>query len=135
MTRHGRTAGMAAIAILVATAAFAGRAHFVGLPQLSVSGNSLTISGKVAGLGDVPQIEATLTATAECINPGNNNPKAANKEAVTAFGVFPTQNGKALFILSAEASFQPDCSPPMTVEFSNISLLITAADGTSLSFP
>ena len=30
------------------------------------------------------------------------------------------QNGKAEFSLTLTATFQPDCSPPMSVVFSNI---------------
>jgi hypothetical protein len=55
-----------------------------------------------------------VTATAECINPGQKHPKAANKESVSAEGDFPVQNDKALFSLTLTASFQPECSPPMT---------------------
>ena len=117
--------GIAAVA-----PAFAGNPHFVGNPKIKEDGNTLTVSGKIAGLGNEDQIHVVVTATAECINPGNNHPQAANKETVSAEGDFPVQNGKALFELTLEASFQPDCSPPMTVEWSNV--MITA-DG--LTFP
>jgi hypothetical protein len=30
------------------------------------------------------------------------------------------QNGKALFTIVVTADFQPDCSPPMTVEFTDV---------------
>jgi hypothetical protein len=35
-------------------------------------------------------------------------------------GDFPVQNGKANFSLTLTASFQSECSPPMTVRFSNV---------------
>jgi hypothetical protein len=44
------------------------------------------------------------------------------------------QNGKANFSVPATAMFQPDCSPPMTVVFQNVTVTVTAADGTNLSF-
>jgi len=66
-----------------------------------------------------------VTATASCINPGSKHPKAANKESVSAANDFPVQNGKANFSLSVTATFTPDCSPPMTVEFTNITVTDT----------
>jgi hypothetical protein len=57
-----------------------------------------------------------------CINPGGNHPKAVNKESVSAEGDFPVQNGKAEFSLTLTATFTPECSPPMTVEFRNVTV-------------
>ena len=99
----------------------------------TTSGNTVTCSGKEAGLGDEAQVHIVVSATAECINPGSNHPKAANKESVSAQGDFPVQNGKADFSLSVTATFQPDCSPPMTVQFSNIKVTDTT-NGISVSF-
>jgi hypothetical protein len=59
-------------------------------------------------------------ATALCINPGSNHPQAANKESLSSEGDFPVQNGKANFSLTLTATFQPDCSPPMTVAFTDV---------------
>ena len=101
--------------------ALAGSPHFTAC-SVSISGPTLTAEGKEAGLGNETQVHLVLTADAACINPGGNHPKAANKEAVTAEGTFPVQNGKALFSLEATAVFSPSCSPPMSVEFSNISV-------------
>lgn len=98
---------------------FAGNPHFISVTATR-SGDTLTVSGKEAGLGNETQVHIEVTATAECINPGSKHPKAANKESVSAEGDFPVQNGKATFELTLTASFQPDCSPPMTVRFSNV---------------
>lgn len=98
---------------------FAGSPHFVSVTA-SREGNSITVSGKEAGLGNETQVHIEVTATAECINGGHHHPKAENKESVSAEGDFPVQNGKANFSLTLTASFQPDCSPPMTVRFSNV---------------
>jgi hypothetical protein len=108
------------------TAALAGSPHFVD-DQLSVvrSDNTLTVSGKEAGLGDEVQVHIVLSATASCINPGDNHPQAANKESLNAAGDFPVQNGKADFELSVTAVFQPSCSPPMTVVFSDVTITDT----------
>ncbi len=108
---------------LAVPVALAGSPHFVdSTVTASVSGNTLTVSGKEAGLGDEAQIQIVVTATAECINPGSHHPKAANKSSVSASGTFPVQNGKAEFSLSVTATFQPDCTPPMTVVFTNITV-------------
>ena len=132
-----RPIAIAAIAMLVmAGTALAGvtGAHFVGSPSVTISGDTLTASGKVAGLGNVDQIHVTVTADAACINPGNNHPQAANKESFSAAGDFPVQNGKAEFSLDLTATFQPSCSPPMTVEWSNVVITATAP-GVKLTYP
>ncbi len=87
--------------------------------------NTLTVSGKEAGLGDEAQVHIVVSATALCINGGGNHPKAVNKESVSNEGTFPVQNGKADFSLTLTAVFQPSCSPPMTVEFTNVSVTDT----------
>jgi hypothetical protein len=97
-------------------------------------GNSLTVSGKEAGLGDETQVHIVVTADAQCINPGTKHPKAGNKESFSAEGDFPVQNGKAEFTLTLTATFQPDCTPPMTVVFSNVTVSDEAHD-ISKSFP
>jgi len=111
--------------VLMAQAAFAGSPHFVGAPTVTRDGNALTVSGKVAGLGSETQIHVELSATAECINPGSKHPKAANKADVAAGGDFPVQNGKANFSLTGTATFQPDCTPPMTVRFTDVTLTVS----------
>ena len=135
MCLHRRVCLAVALATAVAVPLLAGNAHFVGTPDVTENGATLTVSGKVAGLGNVPQIHVELTADAACINGGGHNPDAANKSTFSAGGDFPVQNGKALFELALLATFQPSCNPPMTVDWSNVRLLVTAADGTSLSFP
>ena len=114
--------GVLAVAV---PAALAGSPHFV-TAEATRSGNSLTVTGKEAGLGNETQVHIEVTATAECINGGGKHPKAVNKESVSAAGDFPVQNGKANFSLTLTATFQPDCSPPMTVRFSNIKVTDTA---------
>jgi len=110
---------VAAVALTITAVAWAGSPHFVTL-SASQSGNTLTVSGKEAGLGNEDQVHIVVTATAECINNGGHHPKAVNKSDVTAAGDFPVQNGKAEFSLDLTATFQPDCSPPMTVAFVDV---------------
>jgi hypothetical protein len=113
----------AAVAVPVA---WAGSPHFIQSAfSVTRTDNTLTVSGKEAGLGDESQVHIVVSATAECINPGSKHPKAENKAAVSAEGDFPVQNGKADFSLSVTATFQPSCSPPMTVRFTNVTVTDT----------
>jgi phage tail sheath gpL-like len=109
---------LATVAVVV-PAVWAGSPHFVKVTATRTD-NSLTVEGKEAGLGNETQVHIVVTATAECINPGGHHPKAVNKESVSEEGDFPVQNGKADFSLTVTASFKPECSPPMTVRFSNV---------------
>ena len=117
---------------VVGSALAVSNAHFVGTPTATRSGNTLTVAGKVAGLGQVEEITVTVSADAQCVNPGANKPKAANKQSISTTADVPVQNGKAIFSFDLTATFQPDCTPPMTVEFSNVVVTVTADDGTFL---
>lgn len=122
---------LATVAVAV-PAALAGNPHFVSVTATRTD-NSLTVEGKEAGLGNETQVHIVVTATAECINPGGHHPKAVNKESVSEEGDFPVQNGKANFSLTLTASFQPECSPPMTVRFTDVTVTDTT-HGISRSF-
>ena len=113
------------LAAAVAVPAWAGSPHFVGSPTATRSGDALTVSGKVAGLGDETQINVAVTADVACVNPGNNLPKAENKGATIAEGTFPVQNGKALFSVTGTGTTSPDCSPPMTLRYSNVVVTVS----------
>jgi hypothetical protein len=130
-----------ATAATVAALAFAGPA-MADAPKFHSADSSVNNAGALVadfderGLGN-ENIDYTLTADATavyaCINGGNNHPQAANKESVSAAGDFPVQNGKAEFSLTATATFKPDCSPPMTVQFSDITVTDTTS-GISVGF-
>lgn len=115
------------ISALAVTPVFAGSPHFTTV-DVTRDGNSLTVTGKEAGLGNETQVHIEVMAEAQCINPGTKHPKAGNKESFSAEGDFPVQNGKANFILTLTATFQPDCSPPMTVVFTNVVVCDTNHD-------
>jgi len=124
-----------AVAAIMAPAAWAGSPHFIKSAfTVTRSDDTLTVSGKEAGLGDESQIHVVLSATALCINNGGKHPKAVNKASVNAQGDFPVQNGKADFTLSVTAVFQPSCSPPMTVEFTDVTVTDTT-NGLTQKFP
>jgi hypothetical protein len=119
--RYVVVAALVGAVAAVSAVAFAGSPHFV-TADASRSGNTLTVTFKEAGLGNEPQVHIVLGATALCINNGGKHPKAVNKTSVSAADDFPVQNGKAEGTLSVTATFQPDCSPPMTVAFTDVSL-------------
>jgi hypothetical protein len=128
----GLTLAIAAFAVPVA---LAGSPHFVSNTLTATrTDDSLTVSGKEAGLGDESQVHIVVSATALCINPGGKHPKAVNKESVSVGDNFPVQNGKAEFSLTLTATFTPDCSPPMTVRFTDVTVTDTT-NGISKSFP
>lgn len=111
---------------LGAPVAWAGSPHFVSnTVEATRTDNSVTVVGKEAGLGDEEQVNILVTGTAECINKGEKHPRAANKESVAEEGTFPVQNGKAEFEVTLTASFSPECAPPMTVVFSNVTVTDT----------
>jgi hypothetical protein len=116
-----------ALALLLSFPAgvLAGNPHEVHDTTISISGATLTASGKEAGLGDESQVHIVLTADAACINGGGNHPRAVNKGSFSAAGDFPVQNGQTTFTLSVTASFQPPCAPPMTVAWSNVTVVDT----------
>lgn len=129
------TVTLALVAVLaLAVPALAGSPHFVGDPAASRSGDALTVSGKVAGLGDETQIHVALVADVQCVNPGNNEPQAENKGDVIAEGTFPVQNGKALFSVTGVGTTDPDCSPPMTLRYSNVVVTVTGDSFAALVF-
>jgi hypothetical protein len=115
--------------------AWAGSPHFVqSAVSASVSGNTLTVMAKEAGLGDEAQIHVVLSATALCINNGGHHPKAVNKASVSAAADEPVQNGKADYTISVTATFQPECVPPMTVSFTDI-VLTDETNGLTANIP
>ena len=114
-----------AAAAMAVPVAWAGSPHFVSVDVTRI-GDSLLVEGKEAGLGNETQVHIEVRATAECINPGEHHPKAANKEDASADGDFPVQNGKANFSLTLTAEISPKCSPPMTIRWSNVEVEDTA---------
>jgi hypothetical protein len=125
-TRFIAPAVIAAAAVFgFAAPAMAGSPHFVGTPTFTTSGATVSVSAKEAGLGNEAQIHVVLTGDALCINGGGNHPKAVNKASVAAAADEPVQNGKADYTITATAAFQPACTPPMTIQFENLTLTDT----------
>jgi hypothetical protein len=129
------TLALAVVAVtLLGPPAWAGSPHFVGAPTITRDGDILTVEGKVAGLGDETQIGVVVTADAQCVNPGNQEPKAENKGATLASGTFPVQNGRATFSLSGSAQTDPQCNPPMTLVYRNVVVTVSGASFATFSY-
>ena len=86
---------------LMSTLASADSPHFIGSPSATVSGNSLTVKFKAAGLGNGPYADFSLTGTVDvfsrCYNHGGNKPQADNKQetiAVNQTQSFPVSHGQ-----------------------------------------
>jgi hypothetical protein len=131
---------VAAAAVVVrsqslSTVAFAGSPHFIKSAfSLTQSGTTLTVSGKEAGLGDEAQVHIVLSIASPRAPPELPSKRTRRRPGQScASGDFPVQNGQAEFDLSATATFQPDCTPPMTVVFTNVTITDTT-NGISVSF-
>lgn len=120
-------------ALGLAGVASAASPHFVGTPTASRSGGTLTVSFKIAGLGNDDQA-ITLTADAQCVNPGNNEPQAENKGALLATGTFSPKNGQVTGSLSGSATTDPACNPPMELRYANVTVTDVTA-GISYTLP
>ena len=109
-------------ALAFTAVALAGSPHFIKSDTTATTdGLTLTVSGKEAGLGRRgadPRRGRTADACASIR--ARHHPKATNKAASRRGGDFPVQNGKAEFSSTLTATFQPDCSPPMTVVVTDI---------------
>lgn len=118
---------LAVLAVLGFTqAASANSPHFVGTPTATRTGDTLTVDFKIAGLGGEDQT-VTVTADAQCVNPGSNKPQAENKGAVLASGVFSPKNGNITGTLSGSAQTDPQCNPPMSLVYVNVTVSVLPA--------
>jgi hypothetical protein len=125
-------AGLAALAV---PAAWATSPHFIYANVTNVTTNSIDVSFKEAGLGNsLNSVTIQVNGTAECINPGSKHPKAANKESVSASGVFKVSNGQATGSLTLTASLSPPCTPPMEICWTDLTVTDAQfSDSTTIS--
>ena len=92
---------MLAFGAFAATSALAASPHFVRTPTATVSGNTLTVNFKAAGLGNDTTVPITLsgdvTVNSPCYTKSGNKPQAANKQEtihVDQTRDFPVRNGQ-----------------------------------------
>lgn len=130
------------IAVGLAQPALAQNEHFVRA-SANLSGVSLTVSFKEAGLGANQNIDYVLsadaTATYVCVNRGGANPSASNKATVsgpvTATGTFNSgKNGQ----VTASLTLQPpgpgsfSCPPGQSLEIAQVTYTnVTLTDTTN----
>lgn len=133
----------AVLASMTATAAFAANPHFIGQPACTVDAQgNLDCSGRMAGLGNVSEVdaflEADISATFGCDNPapGIHIPPGQPEDFQDVAGeqeTLPVRNGQARFDLSIAAP-QPgegfECPNPnwdivlVSITYSNVSVIV-----------
>jgi hypothetical protein len=118
-----------------AQAALAVSPHFLFANVTNVTSNSITVSFKEAGLGNsLDSVNITLSGTAECINPGSHHPKASNKTGFLVGDTFNVSNGQATGSLTYTVTISPNCTPPMTLAFTDLVVTDTTFND-SISIP
>lgn len=134
---------MLALSSSAALAAPTGNPHFIGSPSLSVSGNSLTISFKAAGLGSVQtahfELSGSVDVFSRCYNRGGNKPQADNKQetipvsAATDFGV---RNGSVTgsFTLTPLSTLDCPGNQIVVIESVTYDLTLTGPSGLTATF-
>lgn len=87
LTRTSLCVSLLALLVLSAADAMAANLHFVGRPTAAADGETVVVTGKVAGLGN-EDITVTVEVDGEVvvfsINPGGNEPPGQNKEPFSA---------------------------------------------------
>jgi hypothetical protein len=126
-------AAVFATAALAAPAAFADSPHYIKGPTATVSGNSLTVSWKAAGLGNTAtSVDFALTGTAnvtsQCFtksgNPVNGVPKSETID-VNVTGTFPVRNGQTTGSLTVSPLSTLTCTGNQHVEILSVSFDLT----------
>ena len=118
-----------AAAALAVPAAFADNPHYNVGPNVTVSGNTLTVSWKAVGLGNTAtSVKFTLTGTinvsSQCFtksgNPVNGVPKSETID-VNASGDFPVRNGQTTGSLSVTPLSTLTCTGNQEVRILSVS--------------
>ena len=134
-------AAVFAVLLFGTTAAQAASPHVVKGPSASVSGNTLTISASIAGLGNVPSatfsLDGTVSVSSRCYTKSGNTPQAANKQeniAVNATDTFPVRNGRTNVSFSVTPLSTLKCPGGQRVVIEDVSFDLTLS-GEGLSIP
>lgn len=144
MNRMKQLLGVVSVALslgLVAGPAFAANPHVVKGPTVSQDGNSLVVTASVAGLGNVPSAQFTLSGEvdvfSQCYNKGGHNPAADNKEEtilVDATDDFPVRNGRTNIVFTITPLSTLDCPGNQVVRIESVTYDLTLS-GEGLSIP
>ena len=120
-------------ALALASTAVAASPHYIRGPDATVSGNSLTVSWKAAGLGNtIDSVDFALTGTADvtsqCFtksgNPVNGVPKSEVVD-VDVTGTFPVRNGSVTGALTVEPLSTLQCTGKQEVRILAVSFDLT----------
>jgi hypothetical protein len=118
--------------MLLAQVALADNPHFVGQPSASLSGTTLTVNFKAAGLGTGDYADFSLTGTAEvfsrCYNRGGNKPQADNKQEtieISETGSFAVRGGQTTGSFSIGAQSTLECPGNQRVVIESVSFDLT----------
>jgi hypothetical protein len=120
-------------ALALASAAFADSPHYVRGPTVTVSGNSLTVTWKAAGLGNtVDSVDFSLTGTAnvtsQCYtksgNPVNGVPKSESVD-VDLSEPFDVRNGSVTGSLTVSPLSTLTCTGNQHVVIQSVSYDLT----------
>ncbi len=123
--------------------ALAANAHFIGTPQATVSGNTLTVTASIAGLGNAEGADFTLsgpvTVNSRCYTKSGNKPQAANKQetiAVNQTDTFPVRNGRTnvSFTVSPLSTLTCPKGQVVVIESVDFSGLTLSGEGISFTF-
>jgi hypothetical protein len=127
-----------AVVIGVAVLAFASVAvaaspHYIRGPDATVSGNSLTVSWKAAGLGNTTEsvdfaLTGTANVTSQCFtrsgNPVQGVPKSEQVD-VNVTGEFPVRNGSVTGSLTVEPLSTLECTGSQRARILDVSFDLT----------
>jgi hypothetical protein len=125
---------------LVAGPALAANPHVVKGPDVSQDGNSLVITASIAGLGNVPSADFTLSGEvnvfSQCYNKGGNNPAADNKEEtilVDQTDTFPVRNGRTNVSFTITPLSTLECPGNQVVRIDSLTYdLVLSGEGLSV---
>jgi hypothetical protein len=125
---------------LISGPAAAASPHVVKGPDVSQDGNSLVITASIAGLGNVPSADFTLSGEvnvfSQCYNKGGKNPAADNKEetiAVNQTDTFPVRNGRTNVSFTITPLSTLDCPGNQEVRIESVTYdLVLSGEGISV---
>jgi hypothetical protein len=112
-----RLVSVGALGLLVSAALLAANVHFVRGPDVTDNGVTLTVSGKLAGLGEgdiTVIVNATGVASVECTNPGGNvAPGQDTTFAASGSVTLPaSKNGNLVFSVTTAVPVIPSSACP-----------------------
>ena len=120
-------------ALALASTAVAASPHYIRGPDATVSGNSLTVSWKAAGLGNTTEsVDFSLTGTAnvtsQCFTKSGNPVQGVPKSEVVdvnVTGTFPVRNGQVTGSLTVEPLSTLTCTGNQQVRILDVSFDLT----------